>query len=87
MIPSKQSCQKQKVVIEFLLSEGETARNISRRLKHVYGDDAIDYSTVTKQINDGQEESVESDLSNRPRSGRPSSAYTVVLLTLIRQMH
>ena len=37
----------------------------------------IDYSTVTrwmKQINDGQEEPAESNLCNRSRSGRPSSA-------------
>ena len=43
----------------------------------MYGDNAIDYSTVTrwvKQINDGQEKPVESDLCDRPRSGRPSSA-------------
>ena len=32
MIAPKQSRQKQRVVIEFLLSEGETAQNISRRL-------------------------------------------------------
>ena len=29
-----------------------------------------------KQINDGQEEPVESDFCNRPRSGRPSSAHS-----------
>ena len=39
----------------------------------------INYSTVTrwvKRINDGQEEHAESDLSDRPRSGRPSSAHS-----------
>ena len=41
MITPKQSRQKQRVVIEFLMSEGETAQNISRRLKQVYGDGAI----------------------------------------------
>ena len=44
----------------------------------MYGDSAIDYSTVTrwlKRINDGQEEPAESDLYDRPRSGRPSSAH------------
>ena len=78
MIASKQSQQKQRV-IEFLLSEGETAQNISRRLKQVYGDNAIDYSTVTKWvkgINDGQEEPAESDLCNRPRSVRPFFAQS-----------
>ena len=88
IIAPKQSRQKQRVVIEFLLSEGETAQNKSRRLKQVYGDDAIDYSTVTrwmKRINDGQEEPAESDLCDRPRSAGPSSAHN--LLILIRQMH
>ena len=45
MIAPKQSRQKQRVVIEFLLSEGKTAENISRRLKQVYGDGAMNYST------------------------------------------
>ena len=79
MIAPEQSRQKQRVVIEFLLSKGEKAQNISRRLNQVYGDGAIDYSTVTrwaKQINDGQEEPAESDLCDRPRSGRPSSAHS-----------
>ena len=79
MIAPEQSRQKQRVVIEFLLSEGEKAQNISRRLKQVYGDGAIDYSTVmrwVKRINDGQEEPAESDLCDRPRSGRPSSAHS-----------
>ena len=77
MIAPKQSWQKQRVVIEFLLSERETAQNISRILKQVYSDDAIDYSTVTrwvKQINDGLEEPAESNLCNRSRSSRPSFA-------------
>ena len=79
MIAPKHSRQKQKIVIEFLLSEEETAQNISRRLKQVYGDGAIDYSTVTrwvKRINDGQEEPAECDLCDRPRSSRPSSAHS-----------
>ena len=67
------------VVIKFLLSEGETAQKISRRLKQVYGDSVIDYSTVTrwmKQINDEQEEPAKSDLCDRPKSCRPSSAHS-----------
>ena len=42
----------------------------------MYGDIAIDYSTVTrwvKRINHGEEEPAE---SHRPRSGRPSSAHS-----------
>ena len=45
----------------------------------MYGDGAIDYSTVTrwvKRINDRQEEPAESDLCDRPRSGRLSSAHS-----------
>ena len=79
MIAPKQSRQKQRIDIEFLPPEGETAQNISRRLKQVYGDGAIDYSTVTrwvKQINNGQEEPAEIDLCDRPRSGRLSSAHS-----------
>ena len=79
MIAPKQSRQKQRVVIEFLLLEGETAQNICRRLKQMYSDGAIDYSTVTrwmKRINDGQEEPAESDLCDKPRSCRPSSVYS-----------
>ena len=45
----------------------------------MYGDGAIDYSTVTrwvKRINDRQEEPAESDLCDRPRSSKPSSAHS-----------
>ena len=79
MIAPKQSQQKQRVVIEFLLSVGETVQNISKRLKQVYGNGAIDYSTVmrwVKQINDVKEEPAESDLYYKPRSGRPFSAHS-----------
>ena len=88
MIAPKQSWKKQRVFIEFLLSEEKTAQNISGRLKQVYGDGAIDYSTVTmwvKRINDGQEEPTESDLCDRPRSGRPSSAHSSA--NIDQQMH
>ena len=45
----------------------------------MYGDGAIDYSTVTrwvKRIIDGQKKPAENNLCNRPRSGRPSSAHS-----------
>ena len=79
MIAPKQSRQKQKVVIEFLPWREKSAPTISRRLKQVHGDGAIDYNTVTrwvKRINHGQEETAESDLCYRLRSGRPSSAHS-----------
>ena len=50
MIVPKQSWPKQRVVIKFLLSEVETAQNINRKLKQVYGDGAIEYSTVTRWV-------------------------------------
>ena len=37
---------KQKVVIEFLLKEGIAAREISDRLRNVYGESALSYPTV-----------------------------------------
>ena len=65
MIAAKQSRQKQRVTIKFLRSKRKTALNISRTLNQVYGDVAVNNSTVTrwvKPINDGQEESGESGL-------------------------
>ena len=85
MIAPKQSLQKQRVVIKFLLSEGETAQNICRRLKQVYGDGARDYSTVTrwvKQINDGQGKNL---LKVIFAIGQEVVGH--LLLTVIRQMH
>jgi hypothetical protein len=38
---------KQKAVIEFLLAENETSESIHRRLRKVYGDMAVDKSTVS----------------------------------------
>ena len=59
MIDAKQSRQKQRGVIEFLLLKAKTTLNISRRPKQEYSGNAADYSTVTRlvmRINDGQEE-------------------------------
>ena len=73
LITLKTSRQKQRVVIEFLLSEGETALDISRKMNQVYGDNTIDYSTVmtcVKQSNDGLEESGKSKLCDRSRRCR-----------------
>ena len=86
MIAPKQSRQKQRVVIEFLLSEGETAHNISRRLNQVYDDGAIDYSTVTrwvKQINNGQEGPAIFAIGQEV----VGHLLLTVLLILIRKMH
>ena len=39
-------CPKQCSVIEIMCCENETVENIHKRLKKVYGDDAVDHSTV-----------------------------------------
>ena len=81
MIAPKKSRQKQRIVIEFLLPEEETAQNINTRLKQVYGEGTIDYSTVTrwvKRINDRQEEPAESALCDMSRIRGPSSAHSSV---------
>jgi hypothetical protein len=38
---------KQRTVIEFLVAEKKSVTNIHRRLKNVYGDNAVDKSTVS----------------------------------------
>jgi hypothetical protein len=38
---------KQRAVIEFLLAENESITNIHRRLTNIYGDMAVDKSTVS----------------------------------------
>jgi hypothetical protein len=40
--------QKHRAVIKFFCCENETVGNIDKRLKNVYGDDAIDCSTVSQ---------------------------------------
>ena len=74
----KHSQQKQRVITEFLQSQEETGLNVSRRLKQVCGDDAVNQNTVTrrmKQSSNGQEELGQSDFCNRPRNGRPTFTY------------
>ena len=69
--------QKQRIVIEFLVSEGESPLNISKRLDNVFKNDAIDYSTVKRWVQrfkGGEEEMGKASVSDRPRSGRPASA-------------
>ena len=65
---------KQKAVIEFLTKEGIPAKNISDRLKIVYGENCISYTSVKRWVvhfKDGN-----TDIADKPRSGRPLSAAT-----------
>ena len=69
--------QKQRAVIEFLVSEGEPPKNFFERLVKVYGDASIAYSTKKKWVSRIKNEKDDPSLSNlqdRRRSGRPSSA-------------
>ena len=65
---------KQKAVIEFLMKEGIAAREITDRLKNVYGESALSYPSVRRWIADFK--GGRSDIIDKPRSGRPSSAVT-----------
>ena len=80
---------KQKAVIKFLLAEKETVTNIHRRLRNVYGDLAVDKSTVSRWVKRlSSSEEGKQQLSDLPRSGRPPTALTPAVLqraeTLIR---
>ena len=62
MIDAKQSRQKQRVVIEFLLLGGKTTLNTSRRPKQVYSGNAVDYSIVTRRVKQVKDEKEEPEL-------------------------
>ena len=69
--------QKQRAVIEFLVSEGGPPKKFFETLVKVYGDASIAYSTVKKwvsRIKDEEDDPSLSSLQDRRRSGRPSSA-------------
>ena len=65
---------KQEAVIEFLLKEGMAAREISDGLRNVYGEWALSYPTVRRWV--AEFKGGISDIIDKPRSGRPSSAVT-----------
>ena len=65
---------KQKAVVEFLALEGIAAKNISDRLRNVYGDSALSYASVKRWVTHFK--SGESSITDKPRSGRPSTADT-----------
>ena len=69
--------QKQKAVIQFLVSEEEPPKITFERLVNIYGDASIVYSTVKKwvsRIKDEEDDPSLSSLQDRQKSGRPSSA-------------
>ena len=75
---------RQKAVIEFLSNEGIAPKEISERLRTVYGDDALSYATVKRWVvhfNSGNKE-----ITDRPRSGRPLSAATTENKTRVDEL-
>lgn len=65
---------KQKAVIEFLTIEGVGAKEISDRLRNVYKESTLSYASVRRWA--VQFKSGNSDISDKPRSGRPRTAVT-----------
>ncbi|KAJ4444447.1 hypothetical protein ANN_06239 [Periplaneta americana] len=63
--------QKQRAVIEFLCYENETVGNIRKRFKKVYGDAAVDRSTVSRWPSRLSGERWHANIRDTPRSGRP----------------
>jgi [histone H3]-lysine36 N-dimethyltransferase SETMAR len=67
---------KQRAVIEFLVLEKNTVGNIHKRLQNVYGNCAVDRSTVSRWVKRTCEEHGHTDLDDQPRKGRPQTAMT-----------
>jgi DNA-binding MarR family transcriptional regulator len=68
---------KQRAVTEFLLAENESITTIHRRLTNVYGDMAVDKSTVSRWAKRlASSEQGQGNVSDLPGSGRPSTAAT-----------
>jgi len=75
------ACYKQQDVIEFLVVEKESVGNIHKRLCAVYGSCAVDRSTVGHWVQRVKASgSGETELRDRPRSGRPATATSPDML-------
>jgi hypothetical protein len=62
------------MVIEFLTAEGPSPTDIPRRLRGLYGEDALNVSSIrcwVRRFKDGEQ-----DIGDRPSSGRPASTAT-----------
>ena len=67
-------CMKQRCVIEFLHAEKIAPNDIHRCLLNVYGDQTVDVSTVRRWV--ARFSSGDSDVKDKPRSGRSCTAVT-----------
>ena len=65
---------KKRCVSEFLHAEKIAPSDIHRRLLNVYGDQTVDVSTVRRWV--ARFSSGDSDVKDKPRSGRPCTAVT-----------
>ncbi len=65
---------KQKAVIEFLMKEEISTREISDRLNKVYGESALSFWSVERWV--AAFKGGRTNIIDKPRSGRPSSAVT-----------
>ena len=81
MAPVSDTCYKQRAVIEFLVAEKESVGNIHKRLCAVYGSCAVDRSTVGRWVRRVKASGRgETELRDRPRSGRPATATSPDML-------
>ena len=62
---------KQKAVIKFLVLEARAAREISDRLRNVYGESALSYTSVKRWVSRFM--SISTDYTDKPCSSRPST--------------
>ncbi|PNF29555.1 hypothetical protein B7P43_G01919, partial [Cryptotermes secundus] len=62
--------------IEFLCCENEAVGNIHKILKNVYGDDAVERSTVSRWARKLYGESGHANIRDSPRTGSPHTAQT-----------
>ena len=76
MTPVSDACYKQRAVIEFLVAEKESVGNIHKWFCAVYGSCAVDRSAVGSWV----QRSGETELHDRPWSGRPATATSPHML-------
>lgn len=72
---------KQRAVIEFLLAENQSITDIHRCLQNVYGDLAVDKSTVSRwarRLSSSQQD--RANVLDLPHAGRPHTAVTPAML-------
>jgi len=74
MASGKEVHMTQRCVIEFLHAEKIAAKDIQRRLLKVYGDQTVDVSRVRWWV--ARFSSGDSDVKDKPSSGRPCTAVT-----------